>query len=129
MVFSKIVNKGEQNHRASSPIKAKALYLRKNMTSSEKIIWNKLRRRQQKNMYFRRQHPFGIYILDFFCFEANLVVEADGEIHLGREEYDDERTKYLESSGLKVLRFENHDVVTRLDWVIELINSNLINNK
>ncbi len=80
-------------------------------------------------MYFRRQHPFGIYILDFFCFEANLVVEADGEIHLGREEYDDERTKYLESSGLKVLRFENHDVVTRLDWVIELINSNLINNK
>ena len=51
-------------------------------------------------MYFRRQHPYGIYILDFFCFEANLVIEVDGLIHLSKHEYDLERTKYLESSGL-----------------------------
>lgn len=129
MVFSKIVVAGKQNHGASSPIKAKAIYLRKNMTSSEKILWDKLRRRQLKNMYFRRQHPYGIYILDFYCFEANLVIEVDGEIHSGREDYDNERTRYLESSGLKVLRFENKDVITRLNWVIELISSNLIKNE
>jgi very-short-patch-repair endonuclease len=58
-------------------------------------------------MYFRRQHPYGIYILDFFCQKANLVIEVHGAVHLGSKEYDEERTQYLESTGLKVIRFRN----------------------
>jgi len=77
-------------------------------------------------MYFRRQHPYGIYILDFYCFEAKLAVEVDGKIHLNQKEYDLERTKYLEASGLIVLRIENEDVINRLDWVIELINTSFL---
>jgi len=77
-------------------------------------------------MYFRRQHPFGIYILDFYCFEAKLAVEVDGKIHLNQMEYDLERTKYLEASGLIVLRFDNEDIINRIVWVLELINTFLV---
>ncbi len=80
-------------------------------------------------MYFRRQHPYGIYILDFYCFEANLAIEVDGKIHLSKKEYDDERTRFLESSGLRVLRFENSDIESRIDWVIKVINQYLMNCK
>ena len=122
MTFQKIVTEAKQDHGASQNIKQKARGLRKNMTTSEKILWHCLRKRQQNGKYFRRQHPFGIYILDFYCFEANLAIEIDGKIHLGHKEYDHERTEYLKSSGLKVLRFKNDDVEKRLEWVIGIIN-------
>jgi len=77
-------------------------------------------------MYFRRQYPYNIYVLDFYCFEANLVIEVDGKIHLNNKAYDDERTRFLESSGLKVIRFKNEDIETRLEWVIEKINNALV---
>ncbi|MBK7480136.1 MAG: DUF559 domain-containing protein [Bacteroidales bacterium] len=105
MTFQKIVTEGKQNHGASLNIKDKARALRKNMTSAEKILWSQLRRRKQNGMYFRRQHPYGIYILDFYCFEANLLVK----IILHKR--DNERTEYLVSSGL-----ENN-----LEWVINTI--------
>ena len=119
MTFQKIVTEGKQNHGASLNIKDKARGLRKNMTFTEKTLWSRLRRRNQNGVYFRRQHPFGIYILDFY--EANLAIEIDGGIHLAQKEYDKERTEYLVSSGLKVLRFKNEDVETRLEWVIDTI--------
>ena len=72
-------------------------------------------------MYFRRQHPYGIYILDFYCFEQNLVIELDGMIHLSRYEYDNERTEFLKSTGLRVLRFKNVDIEDRMQWVIQTI--------
>ena len=78
-------------------------------------------------MYFRWQHPYNIYILDFFCFEASLAIEIDGEIHQTRVEYDAERTRFLESSGLKIIRFTNNDIDHRLNWVIEEINNHLVN--
>ncbi len=125
MTFQKIVTEGKQNHGASENIKSKARGLRKNMTITEKTLWKRLRRRSQNGAYFRRQHPFGIYILDFYCFEASLAIEIDGEIHLTQKEYDKERTEYLVSSGLKVLRFKNEDVNNRLEWVIDTINEHL----
>ena len=76
-------------------------------------------------MHFRRQHPYGIYILDFFCSKANLAVEIDGEIHKHKREYDHERTKYLEESGLRVLRFSNHEVENNIEEVIRKIKSAL----
>jgi len=108
-------------------LKNKARELRKKMTEPEKILWSHLRKRNQHGLYFRRQHPYGIYILDFYCFEANLVIEIDGMIHLSRRIYDIERTKYLKSSGLSVIRINNNDIETRIDWVLEKINIYLNN--
>jgi very-short-patch-repair endonuclease len=128
MIYSKIINESKHNHGASFNIKQKSRELRRIMTETEKILWSKLRKKQQKGMYFRRQHPYNIYILDFYCFKANLVIEVDGPIHDMTIEYDSERTRFLESSGLKVLRFTNEDIESRIDWVLELINGYLISN-
>jgi 5-methyltetrahydrofolate--homocysteine methyltransferase/ATP-dependent helicase HrpA len=127
MTNSIIINKAKHNHGANINLKSKARDLRKKMTKPEKILWNHIRRKKQHGFYFRRQHPYGIYILDFYCFEINLVIEIDGMIHLSRHEYDTERTKYLESSGLKVIRFNNNDIETRIDWVLKKIDIYLNN--
>lgn len=98
------------------------------MTETEKILWSKIRNKQQNWFYFRRQHPFNIYILDFYCDKASLAIEIDGEIHLRQKVYDEERTRFLESSGLKVLRFTNKDIKTRIDWVLKIINKHMTNH-
>jgi very-short-patch-repair endonuclease len=123
MIRSNVINKANHNLGASINIKAKALELRKSMTVQEKILWRYLRNRQIQGKHFRRQHPYGIYILDFYCFEANLAIEVDGPIHQNHEQYDKERTEYLESSGMKGLRFDNDDVETRIEWVLSKITS------
>jgi cyclase len=115
------VNRAKQSLDSNAAIKDKAKKLRKKMTEAEKILWSKIRNRKVNRMYFRRQHPYGIYILDFFCFEANLVIEVDGLIHLRKHEYDLERTKYIESSGLTIIRFRNADIENRIGWVLEKI--------
>ena len=84
MVYSRLINESKHLHGADLNIKSKARVLRKSMTNSEKLLWSKLRRRQLNGLFFRRQHPYGIYILDFFCHEVNLAVEVDGEIHLDK---------------------------------------------
>jgi very-short-patch-repair endonuclease len=127
MVYTRIINEAKQNHDANPDLRSKARKLRKHMTEPEIVLWSHIRKRKLYGKYFRRQHPYGIYILDFYCFEANLVIEIDGMIHLGHREYDIERTKNLESSGLKVLRFQNKDIENRLDWVINKITVCLIN--
>jgi very-short-patch-repair endonuclease len=125
MIYSRRINESKQNLGASYNIKSKARELRKSMTEAEEILWKHLRKRQVKGMHFRRQHPYNIYILDFYCFEANIAIEIDGDIHLKQKAYDEERTRFLESSGLKVVRFKNEDVELRIEWVIEVINKQL----
>jgi very-short-patch-repair endonuclease len=129
MVYSKRIIEAKHSLGASNNMKMKAKELRKDLTASEKILWSYLRRRQQLGMYFRRQHPYGIYILDFYCFEATLVIEVDGGIHLNQKEYDEERTRYLESSGLTVLRFKNQEVEGNILEVIDKINKYLTMKK
>jgi very-short-patch-repair endonuclease len=126
MVHSRIINVAKQSFGANNSIKTNARELRKNMTDSEKILWSRIRKRQLNGKHFRRQHPYGIYILDFYCFESQLVIEIDGMIHLKRNQYDQERTVYLESTGLKVLCFKNVDIEERIDWVLKRIMSHLI---
>ncbi len=125
MVYLKIINKSKHNHGASLNIIGKAIELRRMMTPQEKLLWGIIRKRQLNGFYFRRQHPYGIYILDFYCFEANLVIEVDGGIHEKQKENDEERTRYLESSGLTVIRFKNEDIEKRPDWVIKQISRHL----
>ena len=118
MIYSKIINNSKLNHGADLNTRSKARILRKKMTEAEKILWKNLRMNQIGGLHFRKQHPFGIYILDFYCDKANLAIEVDGEIHVKRSDYDNERTKYLNSAGIKVIRFTNEQVLKKLNWVI-----------
>ena len=95
--------------------------LRTNMTDAEQALWKVLRGRQFSGHKFRRQHPFGDYILDFVCLENKLVVEVDGGQHCTQTEYDEDRTKRLSSSGFHVLRFWNNEVIKELEAVKEKI--------
>jgi very-short-patch-repair endonuclease len=97
--------------------------LRGQLTDVEQALWAALRDSRLHGIKFRRQHPFGPYVLDFFCVKAQLVLELDGSVHDQPEQkdYDRERTEYLESHGLRVLRFRNEDVMDRLNEVVRKI--------
>jgi len=101
--------------------KSRAISLRKTMTKQEILLWDKLKNKQLSGKYFRRQHTYGIYILDFYCHGSNLAVEIDSPIHRFKEDYDKERTEYLESTGLIVIRFSNEDIDNKLNWVLSKI--------
>jgi very-short-patch-repair endonuclease len=73
-----------------------ARLLRKNMTFTGNLLWEKLKGKQLMGIRFRRQHPIDIFIVDFYCHEARLVVEIDGDIHEQQYEYDDGRTAEME---------------------------------
>lgn len=89
------------------------------MTLPEVLLWRELKRRP-KGLKFRRQHPFGRYILDFYCDAAKLLVEIDGEIHNrgDQPERDAERDQWLSSQGLTVLRIPAKDVLANLEGVL-----------
>jgi len=82
------------------------------MTIPERTLWA-LQRRDQLKLHFRRQHPIGPFILDFYCAKAKLCVEIDGPVHAERLEYDRRRAEWLEREGIRVLRFSAEDVVRR----------------
>ena len=98
-----------------------AAILRKNMTHSEKLLWEKLKGKQICGIRFRRQHPIDLFIVDFYCHAAKLVVEIDGEIHDQQTEYDDGRSAEMEKFGIKVIRFTNKEVEENIDHVIDSI--------
>ena len=104
---------------------SRARELRKNPTDAERVLWRHLRRRQLAGHSFRRQHPIGRYIVDFFCFEKRLVVEIDGGQHSTQASYDAERTAWLEADGYRVMRFWNNQVLGELESVKEAIAKGL----
>ena len=106
---------------ASRPIHSFAKELRKRMTSSEKILWQKIKNRKIANCKFRRQHPIDIFIADFYCPEKKLVIEIDGDIHKFQEQYDINRTAEMENYGIIVIRFTNEDVENELNNVLSRI--------
>ncbi len=105
----------------------KARRLRNNMTKEEMVLWQKLKGKQICNSRFRRQHPIGPYIVDFYCHAAKLVIELDGKIHLNSKESDKKRTDELKSFKLEVIRFSNNEVETNIDEVIKQITSKVKN--
>lgn len=100
-----------------------AHFLRQEKTEAEAKLWAALRNRKVMNLKFRRQHPFGNYVLDFYCHEIKLCVEADGSIHQEKDiaEYDLERTKVLNENGISVLRFTNESIISSMAKVINEI--------
>ncbi len=103
----------------SSPrIKQQAKSLRKEMTSAEQKLRQHLRNRHLFELKFRRQHPVGRFILDFYCHEYLLIVEVDGGIHELQTERDQLRTEWLQQQGYKVIRFKNEDVIFNIEGVL-----------
>jgi very-short-patch-repair endonuclease len=100
---------------------SRARELRSNPTDAERTLWGHLRLRQIHGCKFRRQRPVGPYIVDFVCLEKRVVIEVDGGQHNKQKAYDDKRSAWLRSEGFSVLRFWDHEVLTQIDNVKELI--------
>lgn len=92
--------------------------LRKNPTPAERKLWSRLRNRQLNGVRFRNQHAIGNYVPDFCAVKEKLIIELDGSQHLEQTEYDEERMKYFESLGYRVIRFWNNQVTKELENVI-----------
>jgi very-short-patch-repair endonuclease len=90
-------------------------------TPAENGLWQRLRSRKLAGLKFRRQHAIERFIVDFYCVDASLVIEVDGPIHDYTPAEDAIRQEYLESLGLRVLRFDNAAVLTDIDSVIKTI--------
>ena len=99
--------------------------LRNNSTSAEATLWLQLKNSQLDGRKFRRQHSVGAYILDFYCPAEKLCIELDGADHYtgNGEAYDEERTKYLNSLNIRVIRFENKEVFQAIEYVLGRIRS------
>lgn len=95
--------------------------LRNRMTDAELRLWRCLRRRQMRGFRFRRQHPFGDYILDFVCLEAMVVIEVDGGQHGEHSSCDATRTANLNAAGFRVLRFWNNEILRDIEAVADSI--------
>ena len=97
--------------------------LRNKQTSAEALLWQLLRDRRLLGFKFRRQHQFGDYVTDFYCREASLVIECDGEVHGSNEQWhhDQERDAYMINQGLRVLRFRNERILNETEGVLEEI--------
>ena len=100
--------------------------LRKEMTVTEKLLWEKVCK-NQLGTRIRRQHPIWKFIADFYCHEVKLVIEIDGDIHLNADnkKYDISRDIVLNEFRIEVLRFTNHQVINEMNDVIKKINDTI----
>jgi very-short-patch-repair endonuclease len=110
--------------RYKANLKDLARQLRQNLTDSERVLWSRLRGKQLSGVQFYRQKPLGYYIVDFYAPQAKLVVEVDGSQHLEGHQADEDRLRdqYLESVGLRVLRFHSREVLAETEAVLEGIH-------
>jgi very-short-patch-repair endonuclease len=110
--------KGTQ--RPSAEQRGFARRLRHESTDCERLLWQRLRNRQIGGFKFRRQYPLPPYVLDFYCAELGLAVELDGGQHFSDEAQrkDAERSRYLGTRGIRVIRFSNHEVLLQMPEVL-----------
>jgi very-short-patch-repair endonuclease len=106
--------------QASTAIVGAAREQRRQPTPAEEQLWGCLKNRQLGGLKFRRQHPYERFVLDFFCVQHRMCVEVDGGVHLDPDQarVDAERQAFLESEGIRVLRFTNHEIETSRDRVL-----------
>lgn len=103
----------------NAALKERARALRKARNLSEVLFWKRVNKKQFKGLDFDRQKIIGNYIVDFYCASHNVIIEIDGSSHVGKEEYDAKRDKYLESLGLTVIHIPVKAVFNRLDAVMK----------
>ena len=106
---------------ASKHMVNRARDLRQTSTPPEQLLWTALRNGQIGGLTFRRQHPIGPYVADFFCHSIGLVVEVDGMSHDNKLMQDARKTEYFEQQGFRVLRVTNSDVMHELEAVARAI--------
>ena len=102
----------------------RARELRRDMTAAEKILWNELRA-DKLGAHFRRQQVIEGFIVDFYCHEAALVIEVDGDIHDLQKDEDARREKVLHDLGLMMIRFRNDEVLKHLKDVVGKIRQTI----
>ena len=105
-----------------------ARFNRREMTESETVLWNALRK-LNAGVRFRRQHPIGDYIADFICLPAKLVIEVDGGYHQEpqQQELDKQRTEFLVSKGYRVIRIKNEEISDNLNEVVMRVKAEVFN--
>ena len=103
----------------------KARNLRRASTEAEMLLWRQVRNRGLRGYKFRRQVPIGPYIADFACVSEGLIIELDGSQHHEMTDEDQERTRWMESAGYRVLRVWNNDVLHNMHRVLEAIIAEL----
>jgi very-short-patch-repair endonuclease len=111
-------------------LKPLARHLRKHMTLSEVLLWQRLKQGQMIDYDFDRQRPIDTYIVDFFCKDVMLAIEIDGSSHEveGRYVLDRQRQQRLEALGIRFLRFRDEDIKKDLERVVEQIHGWLVEN-
>ena len=105
----------------------RARELRYSEPPAEKFLWTLLRAKKLNGVKFRRQEPLGQYVVDFVSFKKKLIIEIDGGQHSAEKnkEYDEMRTKWLQSQGFRVIRFWNNDISSNIDGVVTRIKEAL----
>ena len=102
-------------------IRARAQELRRHPTRAEAVLWQGLRAHRLGGLKFRRQHPIGRFVADFYCHSQRLIIEIDGDVH--DKERDAARSEYLEDRGYRIIRFRNEEVLDNMDRVLSAIRS------
>ncbi len=112
------------------PIIQHARELRRNQTNAEKLLWKYLRNRQLSGYKFRRQYPILKYIIDFYCAEARLGIELDGDYHLHGDQpvVDTYREEELKVHSINIIRFSNEQIFNNLETVLYDISKFCENN-
>lgn len=112
-------------------LKERRKNLRNNLTSAEALMWTLLKNKQVEGRKFRRQQSIGSYIVDFFCYEENLVIEVDGSIHNDPVKMYNDKSKdeFLVNNGFNVLRIMNAEVFADTNRVVNKIISEFKENK
>ena len=106
--------------RAPRRVQERARQLRRELTPAERRLWQHLRGAQLHGFEFRRQYPTGPFIVDFYCPQAKLVVEVDGDSHADQVAYDARRSDWLQQEKhWRVLRFTNAEVYETIEGVLD----------
>ena len=100
------------------------------MTPAETLLWRYIKAHRVDRLGFRRQVPIGAYIFDFVCHSTRLIIELDGESHDFASQLvgDQRRDAWAVAQGYAVLRFDNEDVLTNLEGVVEMIRETAKSN-
>ena len=122
-------NERSKTYNANLHQRAKGHYyrygreLRQKQTNAEKILWEHLKNRKLSGLKFRRQHPLGTYVPDFYCHDKKVIIEVDGKIHLKKNVRENDREKdwNLKAAGFKILRFKNEEIENEIENVLKHI--------